>query len=478
MGHIAQRFGFSIGRGTAVLLVLALVLAGAVYWIGPLRSYPAELELLAIDGEQLAHELTVAGERDEQTGVVRFPVHLAVRNVGGQSGSPRRVTFSVPSRFRIVAPQGALPSEVSPGVPLRRYVLGVGGQPISPGEPAAQLPGLETIWIEAELPRYTCVPRDDVPEFAPAPAIDPRTLSEVRIFSSVAAREGGARNTGLLTVRVDPRYLEVQPAERPQVSTTVFEDPDAQEPELGALRYIGERQAYCGDPEQPMDLHTVTWEATGGARLYVIHVGDLPRKHLYDLNGDGSVDLETWDTNGDGRFDARREARFAVPDFLRPPPRPAHLTRGDTLPPDQAWLALFNNTDAGPFRFTREEEVAAAAVDPDAPADPELMEALGPLPPPDSAWLQRFLAADDGWLRFSDRPRAASPPVVADPGAPPPAEPAAAPCQPAFEPGLPPQPPPPPAEPEPEPEPEPPPPRPPQRRTPIGTPVPRPPPGG
>jgi hypothetical protein len=158
-----------------------------------------------------------------------------------------------------------------------------------------------------------------------------------------------------------------------------------------------------------MELFAVTWESQAGARFHVIHVQGQPRKHLYDLNGDGIVQLETWDVDGDGRFEARREARFPVPEFLLPlPTQRPELTLPDTVPPDSAWLALFRNTAAGPLRFAQQ-----ARMPPPRPAMPgdttadglpsgDLME---PLPPPDSAWLDLFRNTAAGPFRFSRRPQ-------------------------------------------------------------------------
>jgi hypothetical protein len=315
-----------------------------------------------------------------------------------------------------------------------------------------------------------------VPEFVPSPQLDPAALAEISIFYSLVMRRAADRSTGVITVRLDPAQLQVSSASMPPVFPTVADDIDAELPDLGPLRYGGERRALCGEPEQPMELFTVTWETAGGARLYVIYVQDAPRKHLYDLNGDGTIDLEVWDADGDGRFDARREARFPVPDFLQSRPRRTDaLLAADTVPPDSAWLALFHEPLAGPFRFTQARRAAApppADAAPDAAPDAaaELGDLAGPLPPPDSAWLELFRQTDAGPFRFARARR----PAPADPAAGAPDDPAPA------VPGALPEPPPgtPVAEPDTPDAPPPAAPRPPTRRTtPLGTPV-RPPGGG
>jgi hypothetical protein len=302
-----------------------------------------------------------------------------------------------------------------------------------------------------------------VPEFLPAPQYAPATLADVRIFYSFDTGDPDERHSGLIAVRAESGQLRSTPAPRPPLFRTVYETPEATVPELGELRPLGARTAWCGDPERPVELRTTTWETASGGRLHIVHVDGVARKRLYDFNGNGVIELETWDADGDGRFDARRDARYATPAFLLPEPlRNAHLLEPDTVPPDSAWLALFNEP-RGPFRFTRP---------PPAPAAP--LAELGPLPPPDSAWLGRFLEVDAGPFRFTQPARApadtalpriadqpAAPPAAAPgaPGAPgaPDAPPVAAPDTPAATTPTP---------------------RPPQRRTtPLGTPV-RPPGGG
>jgi hypothetical protein len=461
-----QRFGVNISRGWVAVLLLVGAIAAAAYWMGPLRPTPPVLELLVVDGDQAAAEVAVRGERDERTGAVRFALPLAVHNVGTHAGRPQSVTFSVPGRYRLSTARGPLDSEVTPGVPLRRYVLPLVSPTVQPGEPPQRLRGLETIWLEPDMPEWYCIDNNGVPEFIPSPQLDAAALSEVRIFYSLGFRQPGERSTGVLTVRVDPGQLDITTVSMPPAFPTTLDDADTEPPDLGPLHYAGERRAYCGDPEQPMELFTVTWETTAGGQFYVIYVHDRPRKHLYDLDGNGTVDLELWDADGDGRFDARRDARYAVPDFLRPQLRPSiALLAPDTVPPDSAWLALFNDAGAGPFRFTRRPAA------PDAMPHIATGEELGPLPPPDSAWLELFAAADEGPFRFTRPARPAEAPDTPDAGAPPATEladpPGAAPgigAPPAVEPEQP------AAEPEPAP-------RPPARPRPLGTPV-RPPGGG
>jgi hypothetical protein len=427
MGHFVQRLGISIGRGGVVLILLALVLAGGAYWIGPAWTPPPQLRLVVLTGDSAAEQVSVRGTYDEATQQLRFELPLAVQNLGPRADQPRRVEFSVPGRFAVSTRRGRLTGEVTPGVPLRRYTIELAAPAVQPGAPPRPLQGLDTIWLEPDLPRYYCAEYGDgIPEFVPAPQYDGATMAEVRIFYSLSMRQTQERSTGLLTVMLDPQQLDVTPAAMPPTYPTVFQEPEVEAPELGPLLYRGSRTAWCGDPEQPMELFAVSWATAGGSRFYVIHVRGQPRKHLYDINGDGVIDLETWDIDGDGRFEARRQARFPVPEFLIPlPVQRADLLLPDTVPPDSAWLALFHNVGAGPLRFALDARTAARPSRDPAVAS-EVAATMEPLPPPDSAWLRLFLDTGAGPFRFTRRapvqpPRGLTPDVARDtvPGEPP-----------------------------------------------------------
>lgn len=394
MGHIVERFGSGIGYGRFVLLLIVPALAGTACRMGPAREPPPDVELVALDNGQPAVALEVAGTRAADGDALRFAVPLAARNRGTGAVVPRRVALSVPGRFWVAGPGGVrLPAEVTPGVALHRHVIELEPVPLPPDGEPHPLPGLELVLLEPDLPRYSCTARGDIiPEFIPAPALDPRTLANVLIFYSVELNGYAGRSTGLLTVRLDPAQLEVAPAPLPPVfPATTLDVPDTRPPDPGVLRFAGTRAAWCGDPEQPMTLFTALFEGPGGARAYAIHVDGRARKRLYDLTGDGVIDLETWDADGDGRFDTRRRARFAVPGFLVPlPPRNPQLREPITTPPDSAWLALFHDVAAGPFRFARwaaqqppPPEPAAAAA-PAARPPPDTVPRPDTVPPPDT----------------------------------------------------------------------------------------------
>lgn len=420
MGHIVQRLGINIGRGW--IFVFLLLIAGllAAYWVGPgfLRMPPPEVQLLAVQDGQVAPEIRVTGELAEAENALRFPLELVATNLGPGTAEPRRVVLNVPGRFRVIGPRGRVTAEVTPGVALRRYVVDLRPTRLAPDSVPQPLAGLEQLWLEPDLPSYYCTTRGDgIPEFIPAPAIDPAALSEVRIFYSVHLLNQSGRSTGLLTVRVDPAQLSATPAPMPPSFPTTMDAAEADMPDVGRLRYRGTRTSWCGDPDQPLELYTAMWEGAGGALVYSMHVGGVPRKRLYDLNGDGVIDLETWDADGDGRFDARRQARFATPELLMPlPPRNPQLREPVTTPADPAWLAVFNDPAGGPQRFARfgpppgtvVEDTLDAGMPPTAR---EGAEPMGPAPPPEPEWLAIFDDVAAGPFRFTRRP---APPAPAD----------------------------------------------------------------
>jgi hypothetical protein len=482
MGNRAQRFGIDIGRGWVVLLLLAGALLLGAYWIGPLRPIPARLEMLAIDGASAVERIAVEPRRTEQGGVV-FPIPLAVRNTGARAARPSAVILSLPPQFRIATRRGRVAGGVTAGVPLRRFPIALQRTVIQPDSQTEVLPGLDTIYLEPDLPRYYCsIQGPQIPEFGPAPQFDAQTISEIRIFYSfVEARP--ERQTGLLSVSLDPRLLDTEPAGTPPTFPTVIQAPEAAAPETGTLLFDGARTAHCGDPERPVELFTTAWETMSGGRVFVIYVDNVGRKRLYDMNRDGIIELETWDADADGWFEARREARFAIPGFLMPlPPRDSTSTQPDPVRPDSAWLALFNSPARGLGRFagstlTAHPQVAAAdtatadsiaglaARDTTAAGRPPVATTpatdidVSDVQPPTPQFLALFADTAAGPFRFSQRPRtparAQAPRRPADSAAAvtPPAPATATEAEPV--------------EPEPEPEPAP---R-PRRRQPLGTPI-------
>jgi hypothetical protein len=408
--------GNGIGRGGVVALLVGVLIIGGAFWMGPLRPLPAELQLLALSNAEFSDTLDAVTMPPDSISalagaVARAPLVLGVRNAGARSARPLVLKLSVPGRFRLTGRAGEpLPVRTTSGTPLVQYTFELDAPELpGRGEPML-LADLDTLWLEPVLAEYDCMLMgDSVPDFMPAPQYPPETLATVPIFYSFDTADGDAlvRQSGLLTVRLDPSVLQRPSAAMPARGLPQLHPDEAPRPDLGPLTQAGIRTATCGDPESLVELRTVVWEGTGGARMYEVQVGGTARKLLYDLNRDDRVELELWDPRGDGIFRSSREASYEIPSFLRPlPARVAGsiTPAGEPMAVDSAWLARFHDAGQGPFRFAEAEAdptPTVAFVDPVAPPPPPQ--------PVDSAWLARFHDSAAGPFRFSQR---APPPTV------------------------------------------------------------------
>ena len=364
--HVVKRFGFAPSRGWVVLFAIVAVLVAASFWIGPFRPRPPELKLLALSGDGRFHEYVGIPSAWADTlspaseATARFPLILAVHNAGSRVARPGDLALSVPSRYRVTDSRGVpLPSTTVAGNPLVRYELPLQVDRIDPGQSPTMIMDGDTLWLEAIVPAIYCTTLgDSVPEFIPAPAQNAELMAKVSIFYSF---EGGTRQrqTGLLTVQVDPNLVRRTPASPfPTFQTQVIR-PEAPKPQLEALVQVGDRITRCGDPGRPIELHSVLWETPGGARFIVLYYGGAPRKYLFDLDRDSIVELEMWDADSDGKFESRRAARMAIPAFLLPFPIAVEDTmkldsaqmRLDSIANTPEWQQLFYDTTAGPLRF-------------------------------------------------------------------------------------------------------------------------------
>src|SRR6185369_5375969 len=71
-----------------------------------------------------------------------------------------------------------------------------------------------------------------------------------------------------------------------------------------------------------LELYDVLWETATGGRFFLVYHGGAPRKYLFDLDRDSVIELEMWDPDSDGQFEASRPAHMPIPEFLMPPRRP------------------------------------------------------------------------------------------------------------------------------------------------------------
>ena len=415
MHYVVQRLGFHPARGTVALFFVVALLVGAGFWIGPFRPRPAELRLLALSGDgrfspyvgipsAWVDSLPAGSEAP-----ARFPLVLAVHNAGARAAQPTQLSLSVPARYRVADKRGPLDARMMMGNPLARYDLPISPPRLQPGAAPTVLAAMDTLWLEPLLPSLYCTALSaGVPEFIPAPPVDAAALSRVRIFYSFSGRAIRQRQTGLLDVQVDPRFIRRPVTTTLPVFETVITKPEAPRPVLTTLRYAGSRLSACGDPSQPVQLHAVLWETPEGGRFFVLYHGGAPRKYLYDLNRDSIIELEMWDSDADGRFEARRAARITIPGFLMPLPQPREdsvavsaALAADTMTLDSAWLRTFHDTLGGPLRFGAPRPRPRAAPPRPPPAAGAQPRTAVVVPGRvDSAALRIFHTSEAGPLRF------------------------------------------------------------------------------
>lgn len=371
MDPAIRRLGlrFQLKRDHAVFILLIGAFIAAVFWIGPDRSAPARLQLVAFDA---SGDYAAAVTLDSASAVasrtpgsnVRFPLVLGVRNVGAMTEWPEALYLSIPAHFRLLDAQGdGVPSQHTPGSPMVRYRVELEPAAVEPADGPVPLAGADTLWFEPALPDYYCrLVSEGVPEFEAAPALRPASISRVDVFYAFDG-SSSARQTGLLELTIDPSLLQVEQAPAPPVFRTTHYDTAAPVPALGRLAKVGERTENCGEPDLPAELYSVLWETDNGGRLFVVYTEGEPRKYLFDLDRDGVIEQEMWDRDRDGRFDASRDARFRTPSFLLPIPSDAEWLAGTgQATSDSAWLSNFYNVAAGPFRFLRSPDDSAGVL--------------------------------------------------------------------------------------------------------------------
>jgi hypothetical protein len=357
MRYLFRRFSPRIDRRWLVALALVAAVAAAATYVG-WASPPTELELLALGPDGQFHD-TLAIPLDwsdtataTPDAVARFPLILGVRNVGHRSARPGRLVLSVPARYRVTDAWGEpLPTAVDPASPLVAYLVEPRLAPVEPGRLPALLRTHETLWLEAVVPRYYCVElADAIPEFVAAPPPPIRAMSEIVMLYTFEGGDLDVRQTGTLTVRVDTALLAVPMPEQPP-TFPMQTDPRQAWPDLGPLRYVGRTDVRCGEPEAPMEMVSTVWETEGGARIITLSYDGAVRKYLFDVNGDGVIDRESWDPEGAGRFTATRRAHLPIPSFLLPetPSVRYDMSRFAELTPDSlARLDPLRGAMAGP----------------------------------------------------------------------------------------------------------------------------------
>ena len=418
--HVVRRLGFQLPRGVVPLFFVIAALVAVAFWIGPLRPRPAELRLVALSGDgrfndyigiptEWARLLPPASEA-----TARLPLILAVHNAGVRRAQPTEVALSMPSRYRVTDSRGIpLPSQSVIGNPLVRYELPLKTPEIEPGHVPTVIGGADTLWLEPIVPTMYCTQlADSIPEFVTAPAINAASLARVRVFYSFSGPRIRQRQTGLLTIQVDPELVRRPPSREPPIFPTQVIKPAAPRPPMSRIKFVGTRSTWCGDPGQPMEIFDALWETEEGGRFFVLYTGGVPRKYLFDLNRDSVIELEMWDVDSDGKFESQRTARMAIPAFLMPYPEDllAKMTAADsllaaldTIQVTPQWLAQFSDTSAGALRFStpyrpRQPVVPVTSATDTARATQPTQGAE--VAPPTPEFLQLFDNTEAGPLRF------------------------------------------------------------------------------
>lgn len=447
--YVVKRFGFRITRGWFALIIITAALLAASFWIGPFRPLPAQLQLLALSSDGRFQEVVAIPSAWADTlpaaseATARFPLVLAVHNAGVAPAQPTHLAINLPARYRVTNSEGQpLPFHTTMGNPLVRYELPVRLPKIEPNQMPTTFADMDTLWLEAIVPTIYCTAlADSVPEFVSAPPQDARAFSNVRMFYSFSGPRIRQRQTGLLTVQVDPNLVKRDPAPNPPIFETEVIKPAAPLPRMDSAIYVGQRATWCGDPGRPMRIVDLMWKTPEGGRFFMVYNGKVPRKYLYDLNGDSIIELEMWDTDGDGKFESRRPARMYIPSFLMPytAADTALAQLMDTTAATPEWFSTFYDTTAGVLRFDSATMAKRRATQPAAPGTPGAVTpnaapsgapagapSASPVQLPanlqvDSAWLRVFNNTSAGPLRFRDAAAGKPPAQPATPARRPPA---------------------------------------------------------
>ncbi|MGH7477485.1 MAG: hypothetical protein ACRELD_14560, partial [Longimicrobiales bacterium] len=324
MLHVLQRIGFLRRRGIIPMILIGLIAAG-VALVRSLNANVAPLELV----------LTPL-EAEVRAG--RLPVLVGVRNSGLNAMRPARLEILVPARIRLRPAEAGAPIRATrvEDAPLMRYIIDADFPAIPPDTTAVRVPGVDTLWVERADRAVRCLAGgDSMPTFKPTPPLSSADATELPVFYAFSGGDLDQRGSGWLSLRLPPGPAE--PSAQLAYGPVRLGDPDSILPRIAGLRLVGVTWAECGPPEDPQRLASTVWRAPGGGRVIALGYDGVARKYLFDLDADSVIELEVWDANGDGRFEARRQARIPLfAEFLPPvAPRPApRLAAPDTLRPD------------------------------------------------------------------------------------------------------------------------------------------------
>lgn len=305
-----------------VWLVLGvLVVAGAAVWsVGPIRPFGENVSLLALGADGAFGSDVRLDPVDASAQELRFPLILGFQNDGARAVRPAVVHISIPARYRLIYESGiALESEPGDGGPLVRYTFAMPGEEIEPDVLPVVMAGAEDLHLAFARPSITCRLDAGVPVFAPAPPYPAEQLAEIEVFWSIETEDAGRRQAGTMRLWFDPAHVRpVRPTDAVFGAVTV-ERPDVQMPRVPLTALEGVRESTCGEPGRAEEMRSTAWTTSNG-RFLILSFRESPRKYLFDLDGNGIIELEAWDIDGDGHFEARRNTSFPIPPELLPPP--------------------------------------------------------------------------------------------------------------------------------------------------------------
>ncbi len=335
MFQILRRIGIG-GPALLVLLLVSLIVAFFLA-VGAANGRAPAVDLTVRGGDgrfadSVRAPAAVAGR--ERAGRPLVPLVLALHNASAEAVQPVRISLLLPLAYRLLVPEATpgVTASIAPGEPLIRYEIRGGLPRVEPGA-TTPLPRPDTLWLAGDVPEIRCVVGgDSVPGFERVARAGGAPLQDVRIFYSISGGDVARRRAGRLFVRVDSAAV-VPPARPPlpRYPATVRRG-GVTWPTTGPLRLVGTRATLCGPVEAPQPMATTLWRTTGGGRVLALSLGGKPRKYLYDLDGDSAAELEVWDQDGDGRFEAERAAALPIPSYLLPSPPPAGPPPDATIP--------------------------------------------------------------------------------------------------------------------------------------------------
>ena len=305
------------------LVLGVLVIAGAAVWsVGPIRPFEERVSILALGADGTFGADVRLEPLDPQAAELRFPLILGFQNGGSRAVKPIAVHLSVPARYRLVRNAGmVLDGEPGDGGPLVRYAFPMPGEEVEPDVLPAVMPGAEDLLLAFSRPSITCRLDNGVPVFAPAPPYPAEQLAQIEVFWSIETEAAATRQAGTMRLTFDPSHVRPLRANDAVFGPVVVERPDVTLPRVPLSALEAVRETTCGDPGRAEGMRSTIWTA-GSGRFFILSFRESPRKYLFDLNGDGTVELEAWDIDGDGHFEARRNAAFPIPAELLPPPPP------------------------------------------------------------------------------------------------------------------------------------------------------------